>query len=50
VFGAANIPVGDNRLDLQVHGSRGKRIYELTAQPGDNPPTVDLYVRCLPYE
>jgi hypothetical protein len=45
VFGAANIPVGDNRLDLQVHGSRGKRIYELTAQPSDNPPTVDLYVK-----
>ncbi len=44
VFGAGNIRVGKNRLDVQTYGSTGKRIYEVTAQKSDNPPTLDLYL------
>jgi len=44
VFAAANIPVGENRLDLRIYGSLGKRIYEVTAQESEDPPTLDLYL------
>ena len=44
-LGAQNIPVGKNRVDLQMYASLSKRVYEITAQKSAAPPTVDLHLR-----
>jgi len=44
-LGAQNIPVGRNRVDLKMYASLSKRVYEITAQRSDAPPTVELHLR-----
>ncbi len=45
VMAVRNIPVGGSRLDLDVYGSVGQRVYELKVQQGEKPPAVDLNMR-----